>query len=264
MKPVVPYQKSPSQDSSRGERATKAADEFLNSLSDALEEAERQGNRSRIRDEDPTRSSRRLSSEHANYDYAPDGVIDISRMAGSPDEVLKAQVEEMGLFSRAAFRLYRSSMSKERAQELFSKILDLQVESALFNAELAKDLATSRALVEYLREKPAIAMEISAVRAEFKRTMLSQLFDLRDRIYDLRNERFASVKTKANAGRYTNEDVRREYVFAQDVFKDELAELEFEFRSAFAEYLTHLINKIGGAVRLMGDRITLVGRERRK
>lgn len=239
--------------------ATTAADSSSDGISTADKAKDFPGDLNAVLDEfeknipGDSRAVAPVSRKHGTYEYQSTNVIDVDLASGSPQQILDAQIQEMGALARFAFRLWRSGIAREKAKELFGKVLDIQVEAAIFNVELAKDLATSGALVEYLKAKPALAMEIAAVRAEFKANMLDQIFRLRDTVYDLRNARLAALDNGRHSGRYSKEDVKREFEFAMESFRDELNEMEFQFKTTFAEYLTHLVNKIGSAVQMIGE-----------
>ncbi len=159
---------------------------------------------------------------------------------GSAEDHLKANLVDLGLWSRALFYMAEQSAKREAAVAIARDLVNAGREVAFQKIALAVDLEKNRTVLAYFEAKPALAAKLHQVTTQANAELARCLYESRDVVYGERIKRANHLAKQKQRGFYTDADYQRELELVNDLTQKQLDRAYGVLRDVYEQFEQHL------------------------
>ena len=159
---------------------------------------------------------------------------------GSAEDHLKANLSELGVWSRVVYYMAAQSAKREAAVVIARDLINAGREVAFQKIALATDLEKNRTVLAYFEAKPALAAKLHQVTTQANAALARCLYQSRDLVYGERAKRAAHLARQKARGFYTDADYQREVQLVNELTQKQLDRAYGVLRDVYEQCEAHL------------------------
>jgi len=159
---------------------------------------------------------------------------------GSAEDHLKANLSELGLWSRAVYYMAAQGAKREAAVAIARDLINAGREVAFQKIALATDLEKNRTVLAYFEAKPALAAKLHQVTTQANATLARCLYQSRDLVYGERSRRAMHLAKQKARGFYADADYQREVELVNELTQKQLDRAYGVLRDVYEQFEAHL------------------------